>query len=70
MGNWKLLVQGKKVHLYHLAVDIAEKNDLAGKEPEKVKELEIAWRKWDALNKRDAKSGRVETWRGGDRIGK
>lgn len=34
--------------LYHLAQDIGETNDLAAKEPKKVKELEAVWQKWNA----------------------
>ena len=39
MGDWKLLVQRRKVQLYNLANDIDERKNLASKEPEKVKEL-------------------------------
>jgi arylsulfatase A-like enzyme len=34
--------------LYNLKDDIGEKTDLAGKQPEKVKELADAWKKWNA----------------------
>jgi arylsulfatase A-like enzyme len=34
--------------LYHLGTDVGEANDLTAKRPEKVKELEAAWQKWNA----------------------
>lgn len=36
--------------LYNLKDDIGEKNNLAAKNPEKLKELSAAWNKWDADN--------------------
>jgi arylsulfatase A-like enzyme len=41
-GDWKLLVNatGKSVELYNLASDLGEQKNLAGENPEKVKELE------------------------------
>jgi len=36
--------------LYNLAKDIGEKTDLAGQEPEKVKELAAAWNDWNKDN--------------------
>jgi arylsulfatase A-like enzyme len=52
-GDWKLVRtdwEGKLsgLQLYNLAEDIGEKNDLAAKYPEKVKELESAWNRWNA----------------------
>lgn len=58
-GDWKLVRydvaadgdKGKGVtpfKLYNLAKDVGEADDLAAKEPEKVKELEAAWDKWNA----------------------
>ncbi len=42
-GDWKLLVSSEKEsaspELYHLAVDIGERNNLAGARPEKAREL-------------------------------
>jgi arylsulfatase A-like enzyme len=35
-------------HLYNLAADIGEQNNLADKEPGKVKQLAQAWEKWNA----------------------
>lgn len=36
--------------LYNLKQDIGEQNDLAAKEPEKVKELAADWNQWNRLN--------------------
>jgi arylsulfatase A-like enzyme len=63
-GDWKLVrydpvadeEAGKPVkksapiatRLYNLARDIGEVNDLAAKEPEKLKELETVWQKWSS----------------------
>lgn len=62
MGDWKLLkgrteggiganagtatTEGAK--LFNLKEDIAEKNDLAAKHPERVKELAASWNKWNS----------------------
>ena len=51
-GDWKLV----KAHvdhaprLFNLAVDLGEQNDLAAKEPEKVKRLQALWDTWNAKN--------------------
>lgn len=58
-GDWKiakydLAADGGKageaspLKLYNLATDSGEATDLAAKMPEKVKELEAVWAKWDA----------------------
>jgi arylsulfatase A-like enzyme len=60
-GDWKLVRydptadDDKKskeaatpLRLYNLAKDVGEADDLAAKEPDKVKELEAAWKKWNA----------------------
>jgi len=49
-GDWKLLVQGTgiKPSLYNLVEDIGEKNDLADKMPDKVKQLDAVWQAWNA----------------------
>jgi arylsulfatase A-like enzyme len=57
-GDWKLVrydtaADGGKAgtspfKLYNLKDDIGEKTDLAAKEPDKVKELQALWKKWDA----------------------
>jgi arylsulfatase A-like enzyme len=59
-GDWKLVkydpvADGGKgqptgPHLYNLAKDIGEKDDLAAKMPDKVKELQTAWNAWDKDN--------------------
>ncbi len=64
MGDWKLVkgigsvgveamdprkkASMENVELYNLAQDIGEKNNLAEKEPAKVKELTAAWEKWNS----------------------
>jgi arylsulfatase A-like enzyme len=58
MGDWKLVRAdlapdkqfgdiAKKPMLFNLADDIAEKTDLAESKPDKVKELQAVWRKWN-----------------------
>jgi len=63
MGDWKLVkgagsrsIEGGTrqggasmdgAELYNLKEDIGEKNNLAEKEPEKVKQLTTAWNKWN-----------------------
>jgi arylsulfatase A-like enzyme len=62
-GDWKLVkydptVDGEEVSrsqateakLYNLANDIGEKNNLIEAEPQKAKELQAAWDKWNASN--------------------
>jgi arylsulfatase A-like enzyme len=59
-GDWKLVrydpaVDGGKgkpteTKLYNLKDDIGEKNNLIADEPEKAKELQVAWDKWNELN--------------------
>jgi arylsulfatase A-like enzyme len=44
--------------LYDLAGDVGEANDLAAKQPERVKELEAAWQKWSAQLARPLWGGR------------
>jgi arylsulfatase A-like enzyme len=63
MGDWKLVkVPGDRIgpgdvtakastagaQLYHLAHDIGEQNNLAEKEPARLKQLATAWEKWNA----------------------
>ena len=50
MGDWKLTDQGDGAKLYNIASDIGEKTDLAGKNPEKLSELQAAYEKWNAHN--------------------
>jgi arylsulfatase A-like enzyme len=55
MGEWKLIVgAGNRDQLYHLAVDIGEKNDLAGGNPDKLKELRSIY---DAMMEKAAPAG-------------
>ena len=48
MGEWKLLerYEDGRVHLYHLADDIGERNDLAAKHPQRVKALREKLHAW------------------------
>ena len=54
-GDWKLLFEGKKgrgePQLYNLAKDITESTNLAGSEPEKLKELREKMDAWEATLK-------------------
>jgi len=51
MGNWKLAkVADEPAQLFDLAADIAEKSNLADKHPDRVKQLEDAYREWNADN--------------------
>ncbi|MDO8682576.1 MAG: sulfatase [Armatimonadota bacterium] len=49
-GDWKLLNMsgGKDVQLYNLAIDIGEQTDLAAQKPDKVKELQADYDKWNS----------------------
>jgi arylsulfatase A-like enzyme len=50
-GDMKLVVSkggSGRPELYNLATDIGESRDLAGSQPEKVKELQAMWDKWSA----------------------
>jgi arylsulfatase A-like enzyme len=50
-GGWKLVAQNReKWHLYRIDDDETELNDLSGKYPEKVQELEGMWQNWAAGN--------------------
>ncbi len=47
--EWKLLgYRSGKLELYNINDDVEEKNDLSGKEPEKLKELITKLKKWEA----------------------
>jgi arylsulfatase A-like enzyme len=55
-GDWKLVVNRidgvkKDPALYNLKDDIGESKDLAEKEPEKVKDLQADWKRWNAEQK-------------------
>jgi arylsulfatase A-like enzyme len=57
-GNWKLVRPSRGLKpfediarqpmLFNLAEDIGEQKDLAGKYPDRVKELQAAWDRWNA----------------------
>ena len=64
-GDWKLVkgagmnniaeratgdANTEGAELYNLKEDIGEKNNLAGKNPEKLKELAAIWNAWNASN--------------------
>ncbi|MCX7005985.1 MAG: sulfatase-like hydrolase/transferase [Kiritimatiellaeota bacterium] len=51
-GDWKLVKPhiNDQPHLFNLASDIGEKNDLAAQEPERVKKLQALWDDWNAKN--------------------
>ncbi len=46
-GPWKLLVQGDKVRLFNLEEDLGEKENLANKRPDMVKQLEDELAAWE-----------------------
>jgi len=49
MGQWKLEAQGPAgPELYNLAEDVGEKDNLASKQPDKVKELQAAYDAWNS----------------------
>lgn len=47
-GDWKLIewFEGSRIELFHLKEDLGEKNDLAAKEPERVKAMLADLRSW------------------------
>jgi arylsulfatase A-like enzyme len=50
-GDWKLVVArggSGKPELYNLAEDIGENTDLAARNPEKARELQALWDRWNA----------------------
>ena len=53
LGDWKLLRHGRKGpksswELYDLAHDQSERHDLASRSPEKLRELQQVWERWDS----------------------
>ena len=50
MGDWKLVKHnsGPDAELFNLADDLGEGNDLSSKQPDKMQELQAAWKAWDA----------------------
>ena len=53
MGDWKLIefFEESELELYNLRKDIGEKNNLASKMPDKVKELHASMLKWRKATK-------------------
>ncbi len=51
-GDWKLVKPSidDPPHLFNLANDIGEKNDLAAQEPERVRKLQALWDAWNTQN--------------------
>jgi arylsulfatase A-like enzyme len=49
-GDWKLTDMGDGAQLFNVTKDIGEKENLAAKEPEKLKQLEAAYKGWNAGN--------------------
>ena len=51
-GDWKLVKPELKQEpkLFNLAADPGENNDLAAKEPDRVKQLQALWDAWNAKN--------------------
>jgi hypothetical protein len=48
-GEWKLVKNDlEPLALYNLADDIGEKTNLAAAQPERVRAMETAWRRWNA----------------------
>lgn len=51
MGDWKLVQpRGQQPHLFNLAQDIGEKNDVSAANPEVVKQLKAEYDAWNAKN--------------------
>mgnify|MGYP001627928313 CR=1 FL=1 len=46
-GPWKLCAAGNKGELYHLDDDPSESVDLSAKHPDRLAELEAAWKAWN-----------------------
>jgi len=48
-GDWKLVKNHREpLALYHLVDDVGEAMDLSAQQPERVRNMETAWRKWDS----------------------
>ena len=46
-GPWKLYRKGQRTELYHLGDDLGETQDLSGRYPERVQQLNAAWNRWE-----------------------
>ena len=55
-GDYKLLFNGRKTELFNLKDDLSESNNLAATDPERVKTMTDAWKKW-------AKAAKPELWK-------
>lgn len=49
-GNWKLTYAAERYWLYDLSEDIGEKNNLAERHPEKIRQLTRQYEQWDSHN--------------------
>ncbi|TLD72706.1 sulfatase [Phragmitibacter flavus] len=47
-GDWKLIRDGGEWELYDLARDIGELNNLAAREPDRVRQMSRLWEEWSA----------------------
>lgn len=45
-GDWKLLISGPRQELFHLGDDPNETTDRTADEPERVNEMQAAWKSW------------------------
>lgn len=64
-GSWKLVTVRAKKELFDLAADPSERNDLAAKKPDKVKELSELYERWLDQMAEPVKSG-AKRWTEGD----
>ena len=63
-GDWKLVGIQNERHLFNLATDVSEENDLAGQQPEKVAALTRLYDAWlDRMA--DPMNGSAKRWKGG-----
>ena len=55
-GPWKLVAErnGGQSKLYHLDKDPGETTDLSSQHPDRVRELDLAWDKWNATMEKSA----------------
>ena len=69
-GEWKLVKPSldDPPHLFNLAQDVGENNDLAAAQPEKVKQLQGLWDTWNANN--EPPRWIDNRWNGRDESGK
>ena len=62
LGDWKIVASGKNApwELYHLTEDRAESQNLAGKHPDKLRELVALWTDRDAEYARQGATGKPQ----------